>query len=118
MNLFKVPSSGNIDISRLNYSHTVLVPKKSERPTVRDYKPISLELEILKIISKTLSIRLSKIMEALIGPSQSTFIKGCLIFESFVFVSETINLITMSKTPGILLKFNFEKAFDSLEWNS
>lgn len=65
--------------------------------SVRDYRPISLEHGIIKIISKALSVRLSKVMESLISPFQSAFIKGCLIFESFTAASKIINTVSKSK---------------------
>lgn len=56
-----------VDLLRLNYTFMILVPKKSESLSVGDYQPISLIHGIMKIISKTLSIRLSNFMEKLIS---------------------------------------------------
>lgn len=84
---------------------------------MKDYRPICLEHGIIKIISRALSIRLSMVTESLISSSHSAFIKGHLIFESFVSISEIINMISKSKIPSILLKIDFEKAFDNVSWN-
>lgn len=95
---------GSVDLTRLNYSYIALVPKKTDFPLVKDYRPISVKHGILKIISEVLSLRLSKVMNSLV----------CLIFESFASIAETINYILKSKTLGILLKIDFEKGFDSV----
>lgn len=101
-NLFKELSNGKSDISRLKYSYTVLIPKKSDKPTVRGFRPISLEHGLIKIISKALLIRLSKVMDLLISESQTAFIKGHSIFESFATVSEITNVFIKLNTPEIL----------------
>lgn len=58
LNLFKSLKSDISDLSRLNYSYIILIPKKSNQPTIKDYRPIYLEHRIIKIISNILSTRL------------------------------------------------------------
>ena len=48
----------NTDIFRLNYTYITLIPKKTECKSVVEYRPISLENGIIKIISKGLANRL------------------------------------------------------------
>lgn len=109
VNIFKSLSSST-DLSRLNYTHMILVPKKAENPVVSDYRPISLKNGIIKIIFIVLSIRL--VMDLLVRSSQTAFIKGRSIFKSYATASDIINYFIKAKIPRILLKINFEKVFD------
>lgn len=117
VSLFKSLSSSTANLSRLNYSHIILIPKKVEHPMIKDYRSIYLEHCIIKFISKVLSNRLGKVIDSLITPSHITFIKGREIFKSYVRASEIINYFYNSKTLGILVKIDFEKAFDSILWD-
>lgn len=53
-----------------------------------NFHPISLINTTLKIFSKVLAFRLSKVIDSLIDLSQSTFIRGRCILESIVVVEE------------------------------
>lgn len=70
---------------------------------MKDFRPISLENRIIKMISKALLIRLSKVIDTLVAPSQTIFIKERLIFESFAIVSKIINYYKEFKIPSVLL---------------
>ena len=52
-----------------------LVQKKENATLVKDFFPISLATLTYKIVSKVLSECLKQIMDAIISPSQSAFIK-------------------------------------------
>ena len=66
------------------------------------------------IISKVLSNRLQVKLDKLVFDCQSTFIKGWLIFESYISMVEQISSLKHSKIPIILRKIDFEKAFDNV----
>ena len=61
------------DISRFNFIFISLIPKVSSDATIKDFRPISLDHAIIKIISKILSNCLKKIMGNLASPSQNAF---------------------------------------------
>lgn len=114
INLFMGLSIGTVDISRLYYNYIALILNKTDRPTVKDYRPICLEHGFIKLLSKVPSIKLNRVMKSLVYSSESAFIKGCLIIVSFASVSKIINYVIKSMSPGILLKINFEKSFNSI----
>ncbi|XP_073107305.1 uncharacterized protein [Elaeis guineensis] len=104
------------DISRHNFTLVSLIPKTQNCRRVRDYCPISLMNGMLKIITKMLSSRLSKVISTLITDAQSAFIKNRHIIDSYLSVAEIIAASTRSKTGGLALKLDFEKAFDTVSW--
>ena len=54
--------------------------------------------------------------DKLIGPSHTTFIPGRYIMEGVVTLHETIHELHRKKQDGVILKLNFEKAYDELKW--
>ncbi|XP_073105904.1 uncharacterized protein [Elaeis guineensis] len=72
--------------------------------------------EVVKIISKTLSLRLAKKLDRLIAPSQSTFIRGGTLADDFMAASEIISQARKFNRKDIVYKSDFEKAFDNVAW--
>ena len=71
---------------------------------------------VLKIITKILSIRRSKVLSSLITNTQSAFIKNKHINDSYLNVVEIITTSTKSKSRGLAFKLDFENAFDNVNW--
>jgi Reverse transcriptase (RNA-dependent DNA polymerase) len=107
----------NINISKLNLATIVLVSKNFECNTVDNFRPISLINYSLKIISKILANRLSKIMDNLIDPSQTAYIQGTSILDNIVCAQKFLFQVRKTKAKGILLKLDFAKAFDKINWD-
>jgi hypothetical protein len=63
-------------LERLNGAFIALIPKKDIAEHATDFRPISLINSFAKLITKTLSIRLSAHIDQLISSSQSAFIQG------------------------------------------
>jgi hypothetical protein len=63
-------------LEHLNGALIVLIPKTEIPEQASDFRPISLINSFAKLITKTLSIRLSVHIDDLISNSQSAFIKG------------------------------------------
>jgi hypothetical protein len=95
----------------------VLLPKTPHAKSLKDYRPISLIHGIGKLISKILVTRLATVIGPMVHPSQSVFIKGRSIHESFRFVHSSARLLHMKKKPTVLLKVDLAKAFDSVAWS-
>ncbi|KAK2654080.1 hypothetical protein Ddye_013936 [Dipteronia dyeriana] len=54
-------------------------------------------------------------MDSVIGPSQMAFVKGRQITDSFVITEEIIDSWKKNGRGGLLVKLDFEKAYDSID---
>lgn len=72
--------------SGLNDALVVLIPKIAKPDRMAQFRPISLCNVLFKTITKTLVMRLKKIMSKLIGPAQASFIPGRLSTDNIVVV--------------------------------
>ncbi|WVZ77845.1 hypothetical protein U9M48_025660 [Paspalum notatum var. saurae] len=104
------------NLAILNSANIVLVPKKEGAMSVADYRPISLIHSFTKIISKVLALRLAPLMNSLVSPSQSAFIKGRSIHDSFLSVRNAVRRLHRKRTPSLFIKLDITKAFDSVRW--
>ncbi|GKC97532.1 cysteine-rich receptor-like protein kinase, partial [Tanacetum coccineum] len=81
-----------------------------------DYRPISLIGCAYKVISKVLANRLSKVIGSIISPNQLAFIAGRQILDGCLIANEVIRMANIEKLKLLLFKVDFEKAFDSVNW--
>jgi hypothetical protein len=67
--------------------------------------------------TKVATNRISIIVEKVIRPTQTAFIPGRHILEGVVILHETIHELHRKKLDGVLLKLDFEKAYDKVKWS-
>jgi hypothetical protein len=84
--------------------------------SIKQYRPIALINVLFKFVSKAMATRLSPIAHRIIAPSQTAFIKGRLILDGALSLHEIIHELKSRKSEAILLKLDFEKAFDRVHW--
>jgi hypothetical protein len=58
-------------------------------------------------------MRLTPLAGKLISETQTPFIPGRYILEGVIILHETLHELRVSKVPGVILKLDFEKAYDS-----
>ena len=107
----------DLDIKRLNYGVITLVPKVKDANDIKQYRPICLLNGDFKIFTKALNNRFTPIAKELIGSNQTGFIKGRHILEGVVILHEVIHELKTSKRKGLILKIDFEKAYDKVRWD-
>ncbi|XP_022764279.1 uncharacterized protein LOC111309507 [Durio zibethinus] len=99
---------------RINSSFITLVAKKHFAKSLNDFRLISLIESIYKILTKTLANRLKQVVGSLISQTQSAFVEGRQIIDSILIANEVIDNLKKSVNRGLVLKLDFEKAFDKV----
>lgn len=100
----------------LNATFIALIPKGEDSNTPDKYRPIALCNIIYKITSKVIATRLKPLLPLLISPEQSGYVEGHQIMDEIILTHEIIHSLQQSKKPGMLLKLDLSKAFDTLSW--
>ncbi|GKB37953.1 RNA-directed DNA polymerase, eukaryota [Tanacetum coccineum] len=100
-----------------NASFIALIPKVLDAKHLNDFRPISLVGCQYKIIGKILASRLSNVMEDIISPEQSAFVKGRQIMDGPIILNEIVSWCKSKKEQTLLFKVDFQKAFDSVRWD-
>jgi exonuclease III len=94
-----------------------LIFKKGDRDKLKNYRPISLSNTDYKILAFVLAKRMQQVIGLLISPEQTACIKDRYIGENIRLLLDIMELKKHKAEPGILLFLDFEKAFDSVNWN-
>jgi hypothetical protein len=108
---------GRVDIARLNFGVISLIPKVQGADTIKQFRPIALINVIFKFIAKAYATRLAPLAHRTIDRSQSAFIKGRCLHEGVLALHEIAHELRVKKLKGLLLKLDFEKAFDRVSWD-
>ena len=116
MSLFYEFHARRLPIHSLNFGVITLLPKITDAIWIQQYRPICLLNVSFKIFTKILNDRILKVADKLMGPSQTAFIPGRYIMEGVVILHETIHELHRKKQDGVILKLDFEKAYDKLQW--
>lgn len=102
-------------VEGINSSFITLIPKENPK-WVTDYRPISLVGSIYKILAKLLSHRLKEVMPHIISETQTTFLSGRNILDGVLIANEVVDGWKKAKKKGLIIKLDFEKAYDSINW--
>lgn len=77
----------------LNHTHIVLISKKDNPTRVNDYRPISLDNVVYKLISKVIANRLKCVMTKVISETQCVFVLGRQITDCVIIAYELIHYL-------------------------
>jgi len=102
----------------INITWVTLIPKKKIAEEVKDYRPISMVGSVYKVIAKILSRRLRDVLPNLVGETQTAFVGGRQILDGVLIANEVVNWLKKKKKAGTLFKLDFEKAYDTISWES
>ena len=92
--------------------------KDKDRKLIRNWRPISLLNLEVKIGSKAIAKRIVEVLPSIIHYDQNAFVKGRTIFFFAVrTISDVLDFTKARGYKGIMTAIDFEKAFDSVNWN-
>lgn len=100
----------------INSSFIVLIPKKDNPVGFGDFRPICLVSLVYKVLAKVLSRRLKRVLLSVISEVQSAFVYGRYILDGVLIANEVVDGWKRSTKKGIILKLDFEKTYDSMNW--
>ena len=83
---------------------------------MENWRPISLINVDVKIASKVIATRVIKVFPEIIHCNQTGYVKGRFIGEAARSIMDVMDYTKKQNIPGILLFIDFEKAFDSIDW--
>ena len=109
--------SGSLSISQRRGIITLIPKADGDLSELSNWRPISLLNIDYKILTKALAKRIEKYLPKLINSDQTGFVKGRYIGQNIRLLSDIMEYLDAKKTSGLLLFIDFEKAFDSLEWD-
>jgi len=95
-----------------------LIPKGDKDSTLlKNWRPISLLNCDYKILAKLLANRLHEVISTLISNDQAGYIHNRYIGNNIRVIDDLLSLSDSINLTGIILLLDFEKAFDSLNWD-
>ena len=107
-------------LRKMNYTYIVLIPKKNEPMYMANFRPISLENVISRIVSKVMANRLKFILPNVISDNQSAFVLGRQITDNTSVAFDILHRMRNKRTrkKGLMaVKLDISKAYDRVEWN-
>ncbi|XP_058784217.1 uncharacterized protein LOC131658988 [Vicia villosa] len=104
-------------VKSITSAFIALIPKNLNPQVLSEFRPICLVGCLYKILSKMLAARLKNVLGSLISCNQSAFVPGRNMLDGVLLVNEVIDWAKRNKLSCLLLKVDFDKAYDSLSWN-
>ena len=101
---------------RLSYI-TLLCKDPNNATNMKNWRPISLLNYDYKIISKSITKRLSTLIETLVHKDQTCAVKGRSIFDNVHLLRNVIDYVEQKDLPCIFLNLDQEKAFDRVSYD-
>jgi hypothetical protein len=110
----------SIETEKLTVSHTesaiTLLPKEGkDGGDIKNWRPITLSNCDSKIITKALSIKMSKILNTIIDPSQTAYVPGRAVADNLRANFFFKDLCKQNNVNSALISLDAKKAFDSVD---
>ena len=96
---------------------TLIEKKGKDRVFLENWRPISLVNVDAKIMSKVIASRIKNVLPEIIHHNQTGFVKDRYIGETIRSIYDIMDYTVEENIPGLMIFIDFEKAFDSVEWD-
>lgn len=107
----------NLTMTQKQAVITLVEKKGKDRTDLQNWRPISLLNTDLKIASKAIANRVKTVLPSIIHPSQTGYVNDRYIGEMVRLIEDVMTYTKDNHDPGLLLFLDFEKAFDSIDFN-
>ena len=101
----------------MKYAIITLIYKKGDNYMLKNYRPISLTNYDYKILAYILATRMQKVIKTIIDEDQTGYIKGRYIGCNIRILEDLLEYCYRDDKYGALICLDFEKAFDSVNWD-
>ncbi|KAK4284609.1 hypothetical protein QN277_001415 [Acacia crassicarpa] len=110
---------GNVPLEEANRTLISLIPKRDNPVQVSHFRPISLCTVHYKCITKVITLRLKEVMNDIVSPFQSSFIRGRHIHDNLIIGQEIMHIMNKNRSRKGLMawKIDLEKAYDRIRWD-
>ena len=107
---------GEMSCSQKQAVITLIEKKGKDRSYIENWRPISLVNVDTKIMSKVIATRIKNVLPNIIHHNQTGYVKDRYIGETIRSVFDIMDFTAKESIPGLMIFIDFEKAFDSVEW--
>ena len=94
---------------------TLIEKKGKDKRFLKNWRPISLINVDAKVASKSLALRVRKVLNSLIHSDQTAYLQDRYIGESVRLISDILEYTDDNDIEAILFSADFEKPFDSID---
>ena len=108
---------GELPASQRQAVITLIEKKGKDKRFIKNWRPISLINVDTKVLSKSIAIRIKKIIRTVVSNDQTAYVPGRHIGESVRLISDLLEYTDTHDIPGFMITADIEKAFDSIEHN-
>ena len=108
-------NSGKLSNSQRQAVITLIEKKGKDKRHLKNWRPISLMNVDAKLASKSLVLRVRKVLTSLIKADQTAYVKDRYIGESVRLINDMLEYPDKNNIEAILFSADFEKAFDSID---
>ena len=108
---------GELSITQKQSVITCIPKGDKPKQFLKNWRQISLLNVDYKILSGVLAKRMKMVLPSVISSNQKGFMKNRYIGENTRLVYDIISELNCQDKSGIILLADFEKAFDTLEWD-
>lgn len=112
--------NGNGKLENINKTNIVLIPKVKKQTKITKFRPISLCNVTYKVIAKTMTSKMQRVMPQIIDEAQSAFVKGSQITDNVIVAFEAFHWLQHlqeKQEKRLALKLDISKAYDRVEWD-